>query len=219
MEVGNNKIYDRQFGGNILLLAGKTGCGKTHFLQNLAVNKFFGKLIKTEWVSGIDIDKRSEAEIQSCFDNEVDFHENIKEPDELVDLIEKFKLRTSDLLDNINESVFGKKIPIDRLIVMDDVSGVSDNCKKFAEFLTVCRKYKYHFIYVFHVIAPETQIWKKNYLKLIFLIFFLQVYLTMQFQKYCKVIANKHAKNTFQHVLCGYIGSSLTLLIEIKDIA
>ena len=45
---------------------------------------------------------------------------------------------------------------------MDDVSGVAENCKKFSEFLTVCRKYKYHCIYVFHVIAPETQIWKKK---------------------------------------------------------
>ena len=60
MEVGNNKIYDGQFRGNILVV-GKTGCGKTHFLQKLAVNKFFEKLIKAELVSGIDIDKRREA--------------------------------------------------------------------------------------------------------------------------------------------------------------
>ena len=75
MEVGNNKIYDGQFGDNILVV-GKTGCRKTHFLQKLTANKFFGKLIKTEWVSGIDIDKRGEAEIQSCFDNEAQFHKN-----------------------------------------------------------------------------------------------------------------------------------------------
>ena len=43
---------------------------------------------------------------------------------------------------------------MDRLIVMDDVSGVADNCKKFAEFLTVCRKDKYHW--------KKTQIWKKQ---------------------------------------------------------
>ena len=45
---------------------------------------------------------------------------------------------------------------------MDDVSGIADNCKKFSEFLTVCRKYRYHFIYVFHIIVPESQIWKEN---------------------------------------------------------
>ena len=82
---------------------------KNSFLQKLAVNNFFGKLIKTEWVSGLDINKRREAEIQSCFDNEVEFHKNINEPDELVDLIEKFKLRNSDLIDNVNDSVFGEK--------------------------------------------------------------------------------------------------------------
>ena len=65
MEAGNNKIYDGQFRGNILV-AGKTGCGKTHFLPKLK-----RKLIKTEWVKVIHIDKRREAEIQSCFDNEV----------------------------------------------------------------------------------------------------------------------------------------------------
>ena len=44
---------------------------------------------------------------------------------------------------------------------MDDVLGIADNCKKFAEFLTVCRKYRYHCIYVFHIIMSENQIWKK----------------------------------------------------------
>ena len=93
------------------------------------------------------------------------FIKNIKEPDELVDLIEKSKLRTIDIIDNINDSVFGEKISVDRLIALDDVSGVSgvaDNCKKFAKFLTVCRKYNYHCIYGFHIIAPETQISKKK---------------------------------------------------------
>ena len=105
--------------------------------------------MKTEWASGIDIDKRREAEIQSCFDNEIEFHKNIKEPDELKDLIEKYKLRTIDIIDNINDSDFGEKISMDRLIVMDDVSGVADNCKKVAGFSTVRRKYKYQCIYVF----------------------------------------------------------------------
>ena len=136
MEAGINKTYDGEFRGNILVV-GKTGCRETHFLQKLAVNKFFGKLIKTEWVSGIDIHKRREAEIQSYFDNEVEFHKNIIEPDELVDLIEKFKLRTSDLIDNMNDSVFCEKISMDHLIVMDDVSCVTDNYKKFADFLVV----------------------------------------------------------------------------------
>ena len=62
------------------------------------------------------------------------------EPDELVSLTEKLKLRTRDITNNENNSVFGEKISMDCLIFMDNVSGIADNCKKFAEFLTVCRK-------------------------------------------------------------------------------
>ena len=44
---------------------------------------------------------------------------------------------------------------------MDDVSGVSDVSKKFANFLTVSRKFGYNCVYVFHVIVPASQIWQK----------------------------------------------------------
>ena len=44
---------------------------------------------------------------------------------------------------------------------MDDVSGVADISKKIANFLIVSRKFEYHCVYVFHVIAPATQIWQK----------------------------------------------------------
>ena len=50
---------------------------------------------------------------------------------------------------------------MDRLIVIDDVSDIVDNCKKFAEVLSVCRKYRYNCIYVIHIIMRENQIWKK----------------------------------------------------------
>ena len=51
-----SSIYDGEFRGNILVV-GRTGCGKT-FLEKLSLNNFFGEIIKTEWVSGIDIDKK-----------------------------------------------------------------------------------------------------------------------------------------------------------------
>ena len=43
---------------------------------------------------------------------------------------------------------------------MDDVSGVAVISKKFANFLTVSRKFGYHSVYVFHVVAA-CQIWQK----------------------------------------------------------
>ena len=52
-----SSIYDGQFCGNILVV-GRAGCGKTTFLEKLILNNFFGEIIKTEWVSGIDIDKK-----------------------------------------------------------------------------------------------------------------------------------------------------------------
>ena len=55
MEVGNKSIYNGRFRGNILVV-GNTACGKTYFLQKLGLNKFFGKLIKIELVTSIEID-------------------------------------------------------------------------------------------------------------------------------------------------------------------
>ena len=52
--------YDGQFRGNILVVS-RTGCGKTTFLEKLGLNNFFGDIIKTEWISGIDIDKKERA--------------------------------------------------------------------------------------------------------------------------------------------------------------
>ena len=46
-------------------------------------------------------------------------------------------------------------------LLSDDVSGVADVFKKFANFLTVSRKFGYNCVYVFHVIVPSSQIWQK----------------------------------------------------------
>ena len=104
-------MYDGQFRRNVLVV-GKTGCRKTYFLQKLGLNNFFGKTVKTEWVSGIEIIKSREAEIQSCFNNEVEFHP-AADVEKLKTLIETFKLRTEDLINendvNINDSIYGEK--------------------------------------------------------------------------------------------------------------
>ena len=86
--------------------------------------------------------------MQSCFSNNVEFH-FITDPDELTSLIEKFRLRTSNIASNENNSAFGEKITMDCLILVDNVLGTPDNCKKFAEFLMVCRKYRYDCCFAF----------------------------------------------------------------------
>ena len=60
MEVWNKSIYERQLGGNILVV-GKTACVKTYFFQKLGLQIFFGILVKTEWATGIEIVEQREA--------------------------------------------------------------------------------------------------------------------------------------------------------------
>ena len=138
-----SSIYDGQFYVNILVL-GRAGCVKTTFLEKLGLNNLFGNIIKTEWISGIEIDKKGEAEIQSYFSNKTEVHVS-KEQDELDSLIETFKLRSrGETIDNNENNSFGENKKLDQLIIMDDVSGVSDVSKKFANFLTVSRKFGYN---------------------------------------------------------------------------
>ena len=130
--------YNVQFYDNILV-AGRTGCGKTTFLEKLGLNKFFGDIIKTEWIDGIDTDKTRKTEIESYFSNETEVH-IAKEQDELDSLIEIIKLRSreqsNDHHDNVINS-FGENKKLDSLINMDmmfltslinmdDVSDIAD---------------------------------------------------------------------------------------------
>ena len=186
----------------IILVVGRTNCGKTTFIEKLGLNNFFGDIIKTEWISGIAIDKQREAEIQSYFKNETEVH-IAQEQDKLDSLIETFKQRSHENSShNVNNS-FGENKKLDRLIIMDDVSDVADISKNFANFLTVSRKLGYNCVYVFHVLVPSSQIWQKIISQPIYLIFFLQVFLTILFQKLFKVIVFYKVKNMFLHVRFG----------------
>ena len=156
-----NNVYDGKFSGNILIV-GRTECGKTTFVQKLALNNFFGDLKKVKWVSGIRLNQKREAEIESNFSCEVKFSYPLDE-DELNDKLEEFKLESeseNDSIDNNNVNVFGEKSTRDRLIVFDDVSGLADTSKKFVSFLTVARKYSYNCVYIFHTIYPEKSNWR-----------------------------------------------------------
>ena len=161
-------IYDGKFSGNILVV-GRTGCGKTALVQKLAINKVFGELNKAQWVSFIKLEKQREVEIESCFDCELDFYYP-RNKEQFEDLLEYFKTKTnsSEIDSNINSDIddvnyltsYGEKSKRSRLIVMDDVSGLADLSTKFANFLTVARKFGYHCLYIFHAIHPEKAIWR-----------------------------------------------------------
>ena len=154
-------IYDGTFRGNILVL-GRTECGKTSFIQKLALYDFFGELKNAKWISGIKLDESREAEIESNFSCDISFFYP-NDVNKLADLLQEFKLEVETEKNDQNEnvsSIFGEKINRDRLIVFDDVSGLADNSNKFANFLTVARKYKYNCVYIFHTIYPEKATWK-----------------------------------------------------------
>ena len=61
--------YDGKFEGNILI-AGRTGCGKTTFVQNLGKNRLFGDVKEVYWISKIELSKDREEDIRNCFVDE-----------------------------------------------------------------------------------------------------------------------------------------------------
>ena len=151
--------YDGKYQGNILIV-GQTGCGKTTFMH-------IGKIKRAEWVSCIPLTSKREAETQSNFSCDVKFYYP-RSVDELDDLLEEFKQKSrsedevtsdSQSAKNVN-NVFWEKSNRDRHIVMDDVSGLADESKKCASFLTVARKYDYSCMYIFHSIYPEKTVWR-----------------------------------------------------------
>ena len=214
-------IYNGQFSGNILVV-GRTNCGKTTFIEKLGLNNFFGEIIKTEWISGKTIDKKREGEIQSYFKNETEVHVAEVE-DELKALIETFKQRSEENDNNQNNknynvnNLFGENKKLDRLIIMDDVSGIADTSKYFSNFLTVSRKYGYSCVYVFHVINSSSQIWQKIISQTnIFNIF----PATVPFNSVSKIIQSNcilQSKKYVLFVLCGLAGFLMTSQIVTRD--
>ena len=89
-----SSIYNGEFLGNILVV-GRTNCGKTTFIEKLGLINFFGNIVKTEKVSGIAIDKKRKAEIQSYFKNEAEVH-IAQDRDKLDSLIDTFKQRSHE---------------------------------------------------------------------------------------------------------------------------
>ena len=69
-------------------------------------------------------------------------------------MIEEFKNRSSkNTNENNGNKIFGEKTVRDRLNIMDDVSGLADESKKFAAFLTVTRKCNYNCVYISHSLS------------------------------------------------------------------
>ena len=72
------------------------------------------------------------------------------------DLLEIFKRKKS----SFNENYLGENMILDRVIVMNNVSDLADRSEKFANFLTVSRKYGLTFLYIFNTIYLTRQRWQ-----------------------------------------------------------
>ena len=140
------------------MVVGRTGCGKTTFIQNLGKNRMFGKDINLVfWVSKVRLSGEREDVIrESLSEQTVKFvyPNNLDEFNYLIDFFMSGKMPESE------GSGLGEKIAIDKLIVMDDASGLADRCEDFSNFLTVSRKYGFSCVYVFHAIYPGRQSWE-----------------------------------------------------------
>ena len=152
----NKYSFDGKFEGNILIV-GKTGCGKTTFIQDLGKNRMFGnEIIEVFWVSKIFLNKEREDFIRDSFqDQKVHF----SYPQDLNDfnyLIQNFMQVKANYVDND----MGELPVVNRLIILDDVSGLADKSEEFSNILTVTRKYGFSCLYVFHTIYPGRQSWE-----------------------------------------------------------
>ena len=147
--------YDGKFEGNILIV-GRTGCGKTTFVQNLGRNKLFGDLKEVYWISKIELSKDREDNIRACFTDQIvkfDYPNNVEEFD---DLLETHRLKKAEYIEND----LGENMVLDKVIVMNEVSGLADRSIESANFLTVSRKYGVTCVYIFYKIYPARQNWQ-----------------------------------------------------------
>ena len=153
----------KRFQENILVL-GSTAGGKTTFVQELACNSMFGKLEVADWILQVGLSKQREAEIDSCFEPKVEFCQPQYEyglKNTFTDLENLYKERVEkNKIAQSEGSGMDKHVERDSLIVLENFSGLADKSPSFVTCMTVCRKFGYCLLYVFHETAQSSPRWK-----------------------------------------------------------
>ena len=117
---------------------------------------------KEYWVSGINLSKKREGEIESCLEAKVDFYypsyeyELSKTFSDFENIYRKKDQRKS----NFEGSRKSELVKRDNLTVLDGVTGLADKSPSFVKFLTVCRKFGYSILYIFHKPATNSPRWR-----------------------------------------------------------
>ena len=163
-------MYDGKFKGNILIV-GRAGCEKTTFVRNLRKNKMFGDVKEVYWISKIELSEDREESIRDCFVNHNVKFDCPNNAEEFDDLLEMYRFRKADYIENH----LGENMMLDKLIVMDNVSGLAEKYDEFANFLHFLRKYGLTCVYIFHTIYPARQNWQMIMSQTRIYIFFFRV--------------------------------------------
>ena len=143
------------FEGNILIVH-RTGCGKTTFVQKLRKNELFGDISTVFWISKISLSEEREEKIKESFENQEVYFNYPENLDDFNYLIEDFMQRKAVYVN----SGLGEDMALDKLIVMNNVSGLANKSDVFSNFLTVSKKYGLSCLYIFHTIYPNRQNWE-----------------------------------------------------------
>ena len=133
----------------------KQGTRKVSLYKNWKKN-LFGKLKEIFWLSKISLSVEREKNISACFQKQAHF----KHP-QTVDYFNMeqtfFQKKKKDTkkkyiyiyLDNDIDIAMGENNIYNKLIAMDDVSGLADKSNDFANFLAVSRKLTLHVSMIF----------------------------------------------------------------------
>ena len=90
-----NYTYDAKFEGKILVV-GRTGCGKTSYVQNLRKNEMFGDIKEVLWISKIALSSDKEYNTRDCFtEQKVHFRypNDIEDFNDLLEFCQRKKIK------------------------------------------------------------------------------------------------------------------------------
>ena len=155
------EFYDGTLLGNILLL-GSSASGKTCLVQEIATTTIFGELEGVYWVSVINISKKREGQTECCFEAKVGFYfpSDEYEMSKTFSHFENIYREKDQRKSNFQGSRKSELVKRDNLIVLDDVTGFADKSPSFVKILTVCRKFGYGIVYIFHKPPISSPKWR-----------------------------------------------------------
>ena len=100
-----NYTYDAKFEGNILVV-GKTGCGKTRFVQNLGKNRMFGDIKEVLWVSKISLSVERENDISGCLTEQKIGFKYLNDVNDFDDLLDSCQIKNHHVMKIILEKIW-----------------------------------------------------------------------------------------------------------------